>query len=54
MHLSGAVGTPVVGIFMVESPDEYCPPGEGHELLRGDVLVEEVLAAVDRILERRG
>jgi hypothetical protein len=52
MHLAGAMGTPVVGIFMVESPEEYYPPGEGHELLRGDVSVEDVLAAVDRILER--
>ncbi|MFM9872740.1 MAG: glycosyltransferase family 9 protein [Fimbriimonadaceae bacterium] len=52
MHLAGAVGTPVVGIFMVESPEEYFPPGDGHELLRGDVSVEDVLAAVDRILER--
>lgn len=54
MHLAGAMGTPVVGIFMVESPDEYYPPGTGHELLVGDVSVDEVLAAVDRILERRG
>lgn len=50
MHLAGAVGTPVVGIFMVESPEEYYPPGAGHELLVGDVSVEEVLVAVDRIL----
>ncbi len=53
MHLAGAAGTPVVGIFMAESPDEYYPPGTGHELLVGDVSVEEVLAAVDRIVVRQ-
>lgn len=33
MHLAGAVGTRVIGLFGPTSPVAYSPPGEGHRLL---------------------
>ncbi len=36
MHLAGAVGTPVVGIYGALTPVTHSPPGEGHRLFWKD------------------
>lgn len=52
MHLAGAAGTPVIALYMAESPEEYFPPGSGHYLFKGDAEAEDVLNAVLTVLEQ--
>lgn len=43
MHVAGLLGVPVRAVFMVESPEEYYPPGDGHRFYVCDATVAEVL-----------
>jgi ADP-heptose:LPS heptosyltransferase len=57
MHVTAAVGTPLVALFGKTDPVEWAPWGKGHLVLRkgtqeNAITAEEVLSAVDQQLAR--
>ncbi len=65
MHLAGALGVPTVAVFGSGIAQWFAPLGEGHEVVTaestdatrigalGEIAVERVIEAVDRVLTRQ-